>query len=482
MTAPTSRNISSATENVSALIVGALGVDLSARVIEKTKHHIVDTVAAMVSGAALDVGKRALDTAAVFAGQQQASVIGTGQRLPVYSAAMLNAMLAHADETDDSHEKSVFHPGCAIVPVALAMAQLQRRGGHELIAAVAAGYDLGARVLEEMGAMALNHRGRSTHATGALFGAGAAAGVLAGFDAPAVRSLLSYLGHEVSGLSCWMVDHDHVQKAYVFGAMAAKNAIFATLLTQAGWTGVDDVLRGERTLFVAYGRGEQGRTLDAPMNLGDEILSSNIKKWCVGSPVQAPLDSLEALREQLPSPDRIRSVTVEIQANEAFIVDGRDMPNISLQHLTALYIVDRGLTFESAHDFARMADPVVAALRARVKLVPSEELQRSGGRQAIVVIETEDGATLRHHTRHVRGTWGNPMPREEVDAKARDLILPLLGRERTDTLLEQLWRLETLDAAALDRLPELTVWLPRGLQTTSSKRASSPNDPVTLKE
>jgi hypothetical protein len=124
----------------------------------------------------------------------------------------------------------------------------------------------------------------------------------------------------------------------------------------------------------------------------------------------------------------------------------------------------------------------LAALRARVKLVPSEELQRSGGRQDIVVIETEDGAPLRHHSRHVRGTWGNPMPREEVDAKARDLILPLLGRERTDTLLEQLWRLETLDAAALDRLPELTVWLPRGLQTTSSKRASSPNDPVTLKE
>jgi 2-methylcitrate dehydratase PrpD len=374
----------------------------------------------------------------------------------VFSAAMLNAMLAHADETDDSHEKSVFHPGCAVVPTALAMTQVQRRGGRELIAAVAAGYDVGARVLEEMGAMALNHRGRSTHATGALFGAGAAAGVLAGFDADGTRRLLSYLGHEVSGLSCWMVDHDHVQKAYVFGAMAAKNAIFATLLTQSGWTGVDDVLRGERTLFVAYGRGDKGRTLDEPMALGDEILGSNIKKWCVGSPVQAPLDSLEALREQLPAPDRIRAVTVEIRADEAFIVDNRDMPNISLQHLSALYIVDRGLTFESAHDFARMADPVVAALRARVKLIASEALQRAGGRQAIVTIETDDGRTLRHHTPAVRGTWGNPMPREEVDAKARDLIVPLLGQERSETLLAQLWRLETLDADALDRLLELT--------------------------
>src|SRR5690606_34190710 len=160
-------------------------------------------------------------------------------------------------------------------------------GGRELIAAASAGYDVGARVLEEMGAMALHNRGRSTHATDALFGAEAAAGVLAGIDNSSARRLISYMGHEVSGLSCWMVDPDHVQKAYVFGAMAAKNAIFAALLTQAGWTGVDDVLRGERTLFVAYGRGDKGRTLDEPMILGDEILSSNIKKWCVGSPVQA---------------------------------------------------------------------------------------------------------------------------------------------------------------------------------------------------
>jgi 2-methylcitrate dehydratase PrpD len=408
----TAPNISPATRNVSELIAGALGTPMADRLVEKAKHHIVDTVAAMVSGVALDVGKRALGAAPAFVGQEQATVIGLGQRLPVFSAAMLNAMLAHADETDDSHEKSVYHPGCAIVPTALAMAQRHRRGGREMIAAVAAVYDVGARVLEEMGAMALNHRGRSTHATGALFGAGAAAGALAGFDAAAARRLISYLGHEVSGLSCWMADHDHVQKAYVFGAMAAKNAIFAALLTQSGWTGVDDVLRGDRTLFVAYGCGDKGRTLDEPMVLGDEILGSNIKKWCVGSPVQAPLDSLEALREQLPPPQRIRAVTVEVRADEAFIVDNRDMPNISLQHLSALYIVDGGLTFESAHDVPRMADPVVAALRAKVKLVPSEALQRDGGRQAIVTIETEDGATLRHHTRAVRGTWGNPMPRE----------------------------------------------------------------------
>lgn len=443
---------SASTLNVTRLIAGAAATPLSDKLVEKAKHHIVDTLAAMVSGTELEVGKLALQGVPVFAGQEEATVIGTRHRLPVFSAAMVNAMLAHADETDDSHEKSVYHPGCAIVPTAFAMAQRQHKGGRELIAAVSAGYDVGARVVEEMGAMALNHRGHATHAFGALFGAGAAAGVLAGFDRPAAQRLLSYLAHEVSGLSCWMVDPDHVQKAYVFGAMAAKNALFATLLTQAGWTGVNDVLYGDRTLFVAFGRGDKGRTLDQPMVLGDEILSSNIKKWCVGSPIQAPLDSLEALCPSLPAPEDIVSVTVEIQAHEAFIVDGRPMPNISLQHLTALYIIDRGLTFASAHDFERMADPPVAALRAKVKLVASEEIQKAGGRQAIVTIVTRDGRTLRHHTPAVRGTWGNPMPRAEVHQKARDLMAPILGGGRADALLEQLWVLETLDAPTLDRL------------------------------
>ncbi len=458
MTSPAAnaRKVSPATLNVTRFIAQALQTDMSARLIEKAKHHIVDTVAAMVSGVALDVGRSALAALPTFAGQEEATVIGTGQRLPVFSAAMFNAMLAHADETDDSHEKSLYHPGCAIVPTAFAMAQRHGRDGRALIAAVAAGYDLGARVNEEMGAVALNHRGHASHAFGTLFGAGATAGVLAGFDELQARRLLSYLGHEVSGLSCWMVDHDHVQKAYVFGAMAAKNAIFSALLCEAGWTGVEDVLHGERTLFEAYGRATGVRTLDQPMVLGDEILGSNIKKWCVGSPVQAPLDSLEALLGSLPPPEMIRSVNVEIQAKEAFIVDNRDMPNISLQHLVAIYIVDRGITFASAHDFARMQDPKVAALRAKVKLIPSKPLEESGSRQAIVTIESETGPTLRHHTEHVRGTWGNPMPREEVDAKARELIEPLLGRATTADLLAQLWVLETLDAPAIHELLALT--------------------------
>ena len=429
-------------------------VQLDERTIEKAKHHIVDTIAAMISGTALHVGHKALNALPSFEGLPEASVFGQAKRYPAYWAAMFNAMLAHADETDDSHETSITHPGCGIVPTAMAMAQREKKGGMDFIRAVCAGYDVGPRITEALGAMALNNAGTSSHAMGAIFGSGACASVLANFDGIQVRRLISYLAHESSGLGCWMAEHDHVQKAYVFGAMGAKNAITAAILVQSGWTGLDEALEGPRTLFPARAQAWRGRSMDPPMVLGHEILGSNIKKWCVGSPAQAPLDCIQALLPSLPSMDKVKSITVEIRSDEAFIVDNRDMPNICLQHLVALYLVDRKLSFESVHDAKRLEDPRVREIRAKIQLIASEPLMKAGGRQAIIHVITEDGQTLHKHVQHVRGTWGDPMPRSEIHEKAKDLLEPVIGAESTDRLLASLWNLENLNAAELDQLIE----------------------------
>ncbi|REG50979.1 2-methylcitrate dehydratase PrpD [Paraburkholderia sp. BL6669N2] len=424
---------------------------LRAAVIEKTKHHIVDTFAAMISGARLNVGVSALRATDALAGAPDATTIGAQRRLPAYAAGMINAMLAHADETDDSHEMSKFHPGCAIVPAAMAICQRDRRSGAEMLRAVACGYDTGARILEALGPLGIHQRGHSTHACGSLFGAGAAASTLYRFDASSATRLISYLTHEASGLSSWLRDRDHIQKAYVFGAMSVKNALIAAAITHSGWTGVEYSLEGESGLFSVFGQSGAGRGLTEPFSLGDEILRSNIKKWCVGSPIQAALDSLDALGESLPSADTVSKVLIQLPTFEATIVNNRDMASISLQHLVALFLVDGGLTFDSVHDVARLTDPVVVALRDKISLSGSEALQNEGGRQAIVTVIDIAGRQVEHRTRHVRGTWGNPMPRGEVDDKARELMEPMLGRDRTGQLLERLWNLEDLSAAQLDQ-------------------------------
>jgi 2-methylcitrate dehydratase PrpD len=439
------RTISSSTQNLATFLADTVDRTVSDTVIEKTKHHIVDTFAAMISGAKLDVGVRALAAVTAFEGRPEASVIGRREHLPAYAAAMINAMLAHADETDDSHEMAKFHPGCSIVPTALAIAQRDRRSGLEIIRSVAAGYDVGARVLEAIGPMDMHRSGHSTHACGSLFGAGATAGVLMRFDEVRAQRLISYLVHELSGLVCWLEDRDHVQKAYVFGGMSAKNAVMAAMLAGCGWTGVEDAIVGDNRLFAVYGRGS-GRGLDAGFSLGEEILRSNIKKWCVGSPIQAALDSLETLSIEAPVDlQGIDRITIELPSFEAPVVDNRDMPNINLQHLAAVFLIEGQLSFEAAHDPDRFRSRQVKALRDKIALVASQTLQEEGGRQAIVRMLDTSGNVREHRTRHVRGTWGNPMPRCEVDAKARALVGPVLGTEQASRFLASLWRLEELD-------------------------------------
>lgn len=441
-----------ATARISAFLAAAVNAPLDAAIIEKTKHHVVDTLAAIISGTALHVGVTALGATAAFAGPGEAGVFGRRQRYPAVAAAMFNAMLAHADETDDSHERAKIHPGCAIVPTALALAQRNRNSGLDVIRGVAAGYDCGARMVEALGAMALNDNGHASHAIGGLWGAGGAASVLCGFDAVRARRLLSYLAHETSGVSCWVNEYDHVQKAFVFGGMGAKNAITASLLVAAGWTGLDEAIEGKHALLPTYGKPGTTRAIDVPWVLGAEILGSNIKKWCVGSPVQAALDCIEALLPDMPATADIDTIRIRIRADEAYVVNNRDMPNICLQHLIALYVVDRRLDFASVHDVTRMDQPEIRAVRQRIELVPSQELLAAGGRQAIVDIVCKDGRALHKHVRHVRGTWGDPMPRSEVDAKARDLILPIMGDAAGSALIDGLWQLETLDAATLEHL------------------------------
>src|SRR6204780_4256192 len=98
----------------------AAGRALPDNVVEAAKHHILDTFAAMISGADLPPGRIALKFARAHTGEKVATVAGSDILCGPIEAALANGMLAHSDETDDSHAPSQSHPGCAVVPAALA--------------------------------------------------------------------------------------------------------------------------------------------------------------------------------------------------------------------------------------------------------------------------------------------------------------------------------------------------------------------------
>ena len=441
---PADPQISSVMRQLSAYIAAALKRPLPPGVVEKSKHHILDTLAAMVSGSRLAPGMKAITYVKTLGGVKEASVIGSKILTSAVNAALANGMLAHADETDDSHAPSLTHPGCGIVPAALAMAERERQSGAALLRAVALGYDIGCRLTQSLHAYQFREDGHSTHSFGPMFGAAAAAGALAGLRERQVRHLLSFTAQQASGISCWMRDGEHVEKAFDFGGMPARNGVAAATMVAHGFTGVDDVFAGERSFFVAYGREPNAAALTNSLGATYEIINTNIKRWSVGSPIQAPLDSLCALIQthHVKAQD-VNKLVVRVAHQGANTVDNRDMPDICMQHMCAVMLIDGRVTFASSHDSKRMRDRKVLALRRRIELRGDDALSAAmPGRQGIVELRLRDGSKLTHHTKAVRGTADNPMTRSEVDEKSYDLMAPVIGKVRARKLCDAVWKLE----------------------------------------
>ena len=432
---------------LSAYMSEARSRALPEEVIEKTKQHVLDTLAAMISGSELPPGRAALDFARSYGGREVATVVASNLSCGPIEAAMTNGMLSHSDETDDSHSPSQSHPGCAVVPAALAAGERFGISGTHFLRAVALGYDIGPRFTMTLGGQRFEAESHwSTHSISPLFGAAAAASCAASLNAQQMRWMLGYTAHQSSGLGAWNRDTEHVQKAFHFGGMTARSGVTSALLVQAGWTGVDDILSGKDNFFAAYNPHADPAGLIDKLGERYEATRTNIKKWPVGSPIQAALDDIEILRRQRRFDfGQVQRVSVRLATDEAAIVNNREIPDICLQHMIAVMLLDKTVSFASAHDNARMKDAAILRERAKVQLIPDLELERLMPlRVAIVDVTLSDGSRLSQRVDNVRGTPENAMTRDEVIAKATDLITPILGAGKCSSLVEKIFHLENV--------------------------------------
>src|SRR5215468_6958951 len=305
---------------------------------EHAKHHLLDTLASMISGSDLVPGQAALRYARSHAANGAATIVGSSVSAAPVDAALANGVMAHADETDDSHNASRSHPGCAIVPGALAVAEEVGIDGTRFLRAVTLGYDIGTRVVLAMGGAEFSYESSlATHSIVGTFGASAAAACAAGLDARQMRWALDYTAQQSSGIVAWRRDTDHIEKAFVFGGMPGRNGVTAALVVQSGWNGVEDIFSGADNFFQAYAPKAKPERLIEKLGERYEIVQTDIKKWTVGSPIQAPLDAIEAILGKRPfATDQVRRVTVRLAPSVAAVVDNRDIPDICLQHMVAV--------------------------------------------------------------------------------------------------------------------------------------------------
>lgn len=450
----------SAFESLTEYIASALSRPLPAEVHEKTKFHILDTVAAMVTGSQLTPGQAAIDFIRGQGGTEEASVVGSSVVTTAINAAMANGMLAHSDETDDSHALSLTHPGCAIVPASLAVAEREQSSGEALIRAVALGYDVGCRVARVMGGVdARGVHGHATHTIGPMFGAAAAASALLGLDPLGCGYALSYTAQQASGITSWVRDLEHVEKSFVFGGNGARSGVTSALFVASGMTGEQNAFDGENGfLDVFCPKGEEFPAWVASLGSHFEIAITNIKKFAVGSPIQAAAEAMTLLvsKHGLLASD-VQEIEVLLPPRGARVVDNRTMPDVNLQYCMAAILLDGGkLTFEATHNYERMSDPAIVDVMRKVRLAGNPEFATmEAQRPATVRARTNAGRVLEQHVPAVRGTANNPMTRAEVETKALDLIASVYGEARAATAVRALMDLEDVSSAR-DLRPLLT--------------------------
>jgi 2-methylcitrate dehydratase PrpD len=316
----------------------------------------------------------------------------------------------------------------------------------ELLRAVTLGYDVCCRFLLALGPDLVRATHRSAEGTSSTLGSVAAAASLAQLDESGMRYALSYASQQVSGLWSWVRDAEHVEKAFDFAGMGARNGVTAAIMAQLGFTGVLDVLDGEHNALMALSTDPKPEEMISGLGSRYYVTETAIKPFSVGYPIQAPLDAfLNLRREHALSESNVERIVVRLPEDGARIVNDRSMPDVNCQHVIAVALVDGTVSFEGSHSYERMADPQVRAAKERVTLVADQALlDPAAPRSGLVEVTLRDGRAVSHFTRHAPGTKENPMDTESVNAKARLLMEPVLGAERTEEIIRRVNALEEL--------------------------------------
>jgi 2-methylcitrate dehydratase PrpD len=434
------------TRQLASYMVAARNNALPPAAVVACKQRILDTFAAMVSGCRLRPGLLAAEYVRGLGGTPQASVIGTDFRTTEINAAFANGMCAHAAETDDFEPDTKAHPGCSTVPSALAVAEKEGRSGQEFIRAVALGYDLGCRLLMALGPDLVRATHRGAEGTAATFCALGAAASLARLDETGTRYAISYAAQQESGLWSWVKDKDHIEKAFDFGGMGARNGVMAVTLVQAGMTGVIDVLDGTHNLFIALSTDPKPQEMLKGLGSHFYVADSAIKKFAVGYPIQAPLDAFLTLRKQYNlTPGNVRSIIVKLPPDTIGIVGDSAMSDVNCAHIIAVALSKGTVSFADSNDVALMRDPNILQQRAKVTVTADPALaDPAAPRGAIVEVTLTNGQQVSHHTKFPPGTKENPLSSVDVNQKARELMAPVLGTEKTERLITQINTLENL--------------------------------------
>ena len=418
---------------------------------ELARQCILDYFGVALAGAADELVGLVLDELAEAGGAPQASVIGHRARLPALSAALVNGAAGHALDYDDVNMAMPGHPSVAILPGLLALAELKRSSGREVITAFVAGYETACRI----GAtLQPGHYNLGFHSTGTVgaFGAAAACTRLLGLDAEATAMALGIAGTQAAGLKSQfgtMCKPFHAGKA-------AQNGLLAARLAARGFSSRADIIECVQGFALTHGPDFSPEAALAIPEAGLHLFANLFKYHAACYLTHAPIECARRLREEHRLiPEAVAGITLRLDAscervcNIPAPVDGLQS-KFSLRQTVAMALAGIDTASLGAYSAENARNPALIGLRERIEIVWQDNWPQT---LSELEIELAGGNRLTAH--HDAGIPAADIADQgrRLAAKFDALVEPLLGGPRTRELRETIAGLDRLaDVASLTKL------------------------------
>src|SRR5499433_3752408 len=432
------------TSFVSALRHGAL----SEEVRHYARRHLFDTVGVMIAGAGGEVATRAEAVLANVRPAGSVPVPGRARRADLIDAAFLGGTAAHGIELDDGYTKGSVHPGCTVIPSALAVGYAKGASGKDLIEAVVAGYET-VTAIGRACHPALRYRG--FHPTGAVsvFGAAITTGKLRGLSGRALANAMGIAASSSAGLFAFVNGGADIKRLHA--GHAAREGVQAALLAEQGVEGPPGVIEARDGFMqaFAYARPEEARPITLPPEGPFGVTDCYIKPNPCCRHIQPATEALIGLlKDEGIATDEVQQISVEtyrIAAEHAATGwDDFASSQLSFRYLMALALKFRGIRFEYFAEAVR-TDPSIAPLAAKVHVSTPAEIDRLYPRlrPARVTVTTARGKFARQADEAL-GSRLVPFDDEALKGKFLDLVAPALGGAVAARLAGELWTIDNV--------------------------------------
>src|SRR5215813_8950886 len=414
--------------------------DVPENVRHQAKRSFMNLFAVALAGCRTDPVEMSLASLRDFSGGKQATLIGRTERIDALSAAFLNAAAANVHDFCDTHLATVIHPTAPVAPALLALAELRKVSGADLLLAFILGNEIQARIGL---AISPHHYDKGWHITSTcgVFGAAAGSGKLLGLDE---RQLVSALG-TASTQSSGLCECLGMPAKSVSVGNAARNGLWSALLAAKGFAGPAEPLAGRQGFYNAL--GDEPKLSLVTDGLGDsfEIMATSYKPYPCGFVIHPVLDCVLEWRRENPNTEAVRIVVrgnplLAHRTDRPDISTGRES-QVSVQHAVAAGLVFGKAGIDQFTD-ACVNDPRVLALRRKVEVVRDEAFSTIA---AGVEITTADGKVFSLSQSAARGSDVNPMSDQDLEQKLRTSAQAWNSRHDVQPLIDAVWSLETSD-------------------------------------